>query len=165
MSNGDAKPRGKWAKVIPIASALIVAATPGVYSAWQSAKQALEQRLETRVRDTQEGDLQAAVKANAEAIKAIQQSQVTHRDLVDLVLKIQASQRPAVARPTPRPRPPRNPFADGASTPLSSTIAALRTKAAAGSKAREKAAQALKRAPALKPASKVRDQIEQKTAF
>jgi hypothetical protein len=165
VSNGDAKPKGKWGKVITIGSALVVAATPGVYSAWQSAKQAFEQRLEKRVRDTQEGDLQAVVKANTEAIKALKASMVTHRDLVDLIVKLQASNRPAVARPTPRPRPRPNPAADGASRPLSSAIAALRTKAAAGSKARQKAAQALKRAPALKPAAKVRDQIEQKKAF
>jgi hypothetical protein len=161
----DAKPKGKWGKVITIGSALIVAATPGVYSAWQSAKQSWEQRLEKRVRDTQEGDLQAAVKANAEAIKALKDSMVTHRDLVDLIVKLQASNRAEVAREHPRPRPRPNPAADSASRPLSSAIAALRTKAAAGSKARQKAAQALKRAPALKPAAKVRDQIEQKKAF
>lgn len=159
--DGDTKPRGKWAKLIPIASALIVAATPGVYSAWQSARQAWEQRLEKRVRDTQEGDLQAAVKANADAIKALKGGMVTHRDLLDLVVKLRAE--PPAA--THRPRTSSNRPAAAPRGALDSAIAKLRGKARGETAARQKAAQALKRAPALKPAAKVRDQIQQKAAF
>lgn len=158
------KPK-KWAKAVTIGSALIVAATPGVYSAWQSAKQAWEQRTEIRVRDAQEGDLQKAIKANAEAIRALKASMITHRDLVDLVLKLRADHHPQPVAIRVRPRARHNSAPARTSVALDGAIAKLRTKAAAGSKARQKATQALQSAPAFKPATQVRAIEQKKIAF
>lgn len=153
MSDEPKAPRGRAAKLIPIASALIVAATPGVYSAWQGAKQAWTQRQEQRLRDAQETDLQRAVQAHTEAIRAIKEAMVTHRDLVDLVIKLRAA-TPAPERP--RPSPPRATPSDAPTAALLAEIAKLRASAGTGDKARDKATKALRTMPALKPPAEAR---------
>jgi hypothetical protein len=130
---------------VTAASALVVAATPGVYSAWEAAKAKWTQRQEQKLRDAQEGDLQKAVKAHTEAIEAIRQSMVTHKDLVDLVLKLRA--------PHHRRRP------DPQNAALQAELGRLRQEASAGAKARDKAVQALRKLPKLKAAPEVRQAI------
>lgn len=156
MSDEPKAPRGRAAKLIPIASALIVAATPGVYSAWQGAKQAWTQRQEQRLRDAQETDLQRAVQAHTEAIRAIKESMVTHRDLVDLVIKLRAATPAPDPAARPRPRPPRNAPPEPATAALLAEIAKLRVSARTGDKARDKATKALRTMPALKPPAEAR---------
>jgi hypothetical protein len=59
--------------LISITAALLVAATPGIYSAWQTAQQEWKQKLKTEqvVRDRQEHDLQRYVKANKQELDSL----------------------------------------------------------------------------------------------
>jgi len=67
---------GKKRAIITLATAAVVAATPGVYSAWQSAKQEWKSKLkdEQEVRDKQENDLQKYVVANKDEIDRLRVS-------------------------------------------------------------------------------------------
>lgn len=146
----------KRRNLIAIASAIVVAATPGAYTAWQAAKEAAKAKLvikgEQRVRDRQEADLQKWVKANAEAIAEIKRSMVTHKDLLDLALRLREVSRVRATRPG-RPAPP--PVAA-----MSAAVGKLKEKARAEDKARQKAAQALEKRPKLKPAQQTRQLLK-----
>jgi len=159
----DPEKKKKRNRLIQVATAVAVAATPGVYSAWQGAKAEWKARREIKVRDTQEGDLQQAVKANAAAIGALKESMITHKDLLELVMQLRAERHSR--RPTRVHRPRTNAPPPAPAPALAAEMAKLRGKAQAEDKAREKAAKALKRAPELKPAQAVRKKLEQRAAF
>lgn len=79
----------KWVGII---SAAIITATPGVYAAWQGAKQAWQVRVEAEVSDKQAVDLQQYVKALEVEVTHLQQTCVTHKDLVGFLLQLQRPQ-------------------------------------------------------------------------
>ena len=72
-----------------------IAAVPGVYSAWETASNAAKARknaimvtTEKKVRDTQERDLQQYAKVNQSEILALKSSCVTHKQLLDYMIKL-----------------------------------------------------------------------------
>jgi septal ring factor EnvC (AmiA/AmiB activator) len=104
-------------------AAALVAATPGVYGAWQSAKQEWKEKLhkEQTVRDKQERDLQSYVKANKQEIDTLKGSikdlkhelAMTRTQLVSVVVLLsQQARRPAamsdavkkLTKPAPAPK-------------------------------------------------------------
>lgn len=148
----------KRARHIALAVAVLTAATPGVYSAWESAKAALKAKQEEVVRDRQEGDLQKNVRALAVAVEALRESSVTHKDLVDLVLKLRARRRP---RHHGRLAPP----VGAREQELERKLAALRKRAEVGARAITRAAAAKRAAPRLRPAKKVRQLVLRENGF
>lgn len=73
----------KKSPYIALAATILAAATPGVYSAYQSAKQEWKQKLqiEQQTRDSQESDIQANIRTHSAAIELLKTSCVTYRDL------------------------------------------------------------------------------------
>jgi hypothetical protein len=149
-----AQKRRNW---IAIGSAIVVAATPGAYNAWSAAKEAAKAAarvgVEVKTRDRQEADLQRWVKANAEAIAEIKRSMVTHRELLDLALRLREVSQSPRRRPTA-----------AAGAPLAASVDRLREKAKLEEAARQRAAQALKERPPLKSAGQIRQQVKQESA-
>jgi len=159
------KGNGKRGKFIAVAAALITAATPGVYGAWQAAKAAFAAKTERKVNDEATADLQAWAAAAKRRLDQLEQTCVTHRELVDFALKLgRPSCRPgfelrgdrcvkvrvvATAQPEPPPAP----------APPAGVLDKLKAKAAKAAKARP-----APKLPALKPTSKIRAMIEQKAA-
>lgn len=109
--------------IITIATAVVVGATPGVFSFWQSLKQEWKEKLkdEQEVRDKQEQDLQVYVKANKSEIDLLKitikdlrhELSMTRTQLVSVVVLLsQQSRRPAVVsdavkkltKPMPAPK-------------------------------------------------------------
>lgn len=80
----------KKAQIIGIATAIIVAATPGVYSAYQSARQEWKQKLsvEQQTRDHQEKDIQDVITAHDSSIELLRKSCVTHRELFPILMSM-----------------------------------------------------------------------------
>lgn len=81
------------AKFAGVVSAVLISATPGVYGAWQTAKQAYLNGQEAKTRDSQEEDLQKWVLANKKEIDALKERCATHRDLLDLAIRLQQPDR------------------------------------------------------------------------
>jgi len=160
------KSNGKRGKLVAIAAAVITAATPGVYGAWQAAKTAFEQKTEREVNDKATGDLQAWAAAAKKRLDQLEQMCVTHRELVDFALKLghatgcrdgwelrgnRCVKVRVVATAPPAPAP--------ASKPPAALLDKLKAKAAAAG-----AAKPAPKLPALKPPSQIRALIEQKAA-
>lgn len=146
-----AKKRARW---IGIATSFVVAATPGVYSAWQSAKTAWKQRVESRKADTQEEALAKNVEALKAEISALEKSCVSQKDLVDLVIKLKAVAAPQTPRRSDRPAMART------RTEIQSKIDDLRKRVEAAEAARAKATAKTKAAPKLKRPAAVRRMIQ-----
>lgn len=83
----ETRRKTKW---VALVTALVSAATPGVYSAWQTARTAWEQRVEARKSDVQEEALAANVEALRAELTALEKSCATQRDLVDLLVRLRA---------------------------------------------------------------------------
>lgn len=154
---------GRKAKIIAIVSGVLVAATPGVYGAFQSAKEEWKQKLavETATRDKQEYDLQANVKAHESAIQALEKSCVTHKELLSIVLKLQRQS------PGWRRRPASVRASDPAPTPgtLEDRVVKLRAKVKIEKAAVKQYKLNKIKKPMLKPADSVRKQIIQQIRF
>ena len=136
-------------KVVAIIAAVITVATPGVYSAWQSAKTAWAQRLEQKTRDSQEGDVAKNVKALQAQIKAIEKTCVSHKDLIDILLKMNKSGMGVGGVSVKK----------SIAKPLSDQIGILEGKAVKALKAQTKAVKAVKAAPKIRSSDQVRQQI------
>jgi hypothetical protein len=133
--------------------AALVVALPGAYAAIRSGSAAGEAevatvesraRIEARVRDHQEADLQKHVAALAAEVAALRTSVVTHRDLVDLVLKLRAPARERRVARTERERA------------LGRRLADLRVQGAVADVAVVAAKVTKAALPRLRPAAKVR---------
>jgi len=99
----QATPTSSKSQIVAIVSAALVASAPGFYSAWQQTKVDFQARraniqasqakqrlkVEQQVRDKQERDLQKYVKALEADIKEVKKSCVSHKDMIDLILKLQ----------------------------------------------------------------------------
>jgi hypothetical protein len=164
---------GKRAKVVAIAAAVITAATPGVYAAWQAAKSAFEARTEQQVTDKTSGDLQAWAAAAKARLDALEKTCVTHRELVGVVLQFRAAPAATcrhgfelragrcvrlrvVATAPPTRTPP------AAAKPPVKLLKALKAKAAAGAKVKAQAKRAAGGLPALKKPGELRQMIQKK---
>lgn len=147
----------KRTKLITLIAGLLTAATPGIYGAWESAKTALKARQEEVVRDKQENDLQKNVQALQVAVAALQKSAVTHRDLVDLIVKLKDHQEHQPRRPTPS--------STARELELEQKLAELKKQAEMAAKAAKRAAEASKAAPRLKPAKQIRQLVQQANPF
>ena len=148
----SARKERRKAKLVGLVTSIVVAATPGVYSAWQSAKNAWQQRIEQKTRDTQEVDLQKNVESLEKTITALEKSCVSHKDLVELVLKIKdmhAGSRRRVHRSTDRERE------------LEREIAEIKNRVAAAAKAKRSADIAKATKPKFKSPAAVRQMIQQ----
>ena len=147
----------KRAKIVGIISAVAVAATPGVYSAWQNAKAAYQQRVERTARDTQEIDLIKTVKSLELAIVALQKSSVTHQELIDIILKIRNSSDQRFSRA---------PASTGnRESELDRKIETLEKKIEESSKAQRKADVAFDTKPKLKSPTELREIVQQQAAL
>lgn len=142
-------------KLTALIVSIATAAAPGVYSAYQSAKTAYQQRVEEKTRDKQESSLTKNVKSLQADVDAVEKSCVTHKDLVDLVLKLRDSQ-PGRVRVSRRPRPP-----SPREQALLSKIASLKAKADVAKQAQDKAKVIRKAAPKLRPVKYIRQQVQQ----
>lgn len=154
-------------QIIALVSAALVASAPGFYSAWQQAKvdfqakRAARQagqtkqrlKLEQQVRDKQEGDLQKYVKALEADIKQVKQSCVSHKDLIELMLKLQKPQRPNHSMSRERWHRARTRY-------LMRKVRAMRLKVKAAEAAAELAKHRHK--PALRSAGQYRQIIQRK---
>lgn len=138
----------KKTKLVGLVSAVAIAATPGVYSAWESAKQAYQAKQEQKVNDKQNIDLQKFVKALEVEVAALRKSMVTHKDLVDLLFKLreQGHRRRAPARPDQE---------------LDEKIKVLKEKAAKADAAAKVATTVKKALPALKSPAETRQLVKQ----
>lgn len=88
-----------------IITAAILAAVPGFYSAWQTAKVEYQQRTaskkvqqtvsqEQKLVDHMDKRYRKYIKALEDEIAAVKRTSVTHKDLLDLVIKLQQTQKP-----------------------------------------------------------------------
>lgn len=143
-------------KLIGLVSALVVATTPGVYSAWQAAKASYIQRVDRVARDTQEINLQKVVQALEKSIVALEKSCVTHQELIDLVVKLRLADSTSGAS---RNRTPASAFNDDQ---LAGKIRTLEAKVDVAEKARRAADVAKEVAPKLRPPEEIRQMVEQR---
>lgn len=155
--SGELRRATKKAKTISLIAGLITAATPGVYGAWQAAKASLKTKQEEVVRDKQEGDLQKNIASLQGSLEALRKSAVTHKDLVDLVLKLKATAPPARRRPQPA--------VTAREQELQRKLAALTKRAQAGAQASRKADAVKRAAPRLKPAKQTRQLVQKANGF
>lgn len=135
--------------LVALISAVIVSITPGIYSAWQTAKNEYKAKTaqgrmltERKVRDHQEKTIQKYVKGLETEIKAIKQSCVTHKDLIDIVLKL---------------RPRKNSYDKAKSLYLLAKINRLRESMLRAKRAKQK----ILKKPKLHPAQYIRKSLKQ----
>lgn len=140
-------------------AAAVVVALPGAYAAvrTQSAADSGRLRTEVVVRDRQEEATRRHVEALRREIAAVREAAVTHRELLDLVLKMRARRR--AYRPRSSSRATEVSERERA---LERKLTALRARDKRASEAKA-AARAVRRGlPRLRPAAAVRKSVEQK---
>lgn len=102
----DGEDKGKKTKLTALISSIVVAAAPGVYSAYQTAKNERKQQAETKEAAKQERALQQWATSNKVEIGILKKTCVTHQDLYDVTRKLQHrfARRSRSADPTARER-------------------------------------------------------------
>jgi hypothetical protein len=164
-SGEQRKAERRKTKIVTLVTAIVTAATPGVYSAWQTAKNAHKQKVEQKTRDTQETDLQKNVAAAQSELTALSKSCVTHKDLVDLIVKLRDTRRSyRPHRPHTNRSPRTQPQPNAREEALLAKIAALKAKSRVATKARKKADVVRKAAPKLRPVKLIRQQVQKQLA-
>jgi hypothetical protein len=140
--------------------AAAIVALPGAYGALKGSTSVdaskvetveTKAKTETAVRDRQEADLQKHVAALAAEVAALRASAVTHKDLVDLVVRLRS--QPHRYRRTERERE------------LERRVEALRAKSVVADNLAVAAKVTKAGLPKLRPAAKVRRVLEQRAGF
>lgn len=149
-SEGENGRRAALAKLI----AAVLVALPGSYAAVRTQYAADEDvvKTEVKVRDVQEAVIQKHVEAIRREIEALRKSSVTHRELLDLVLRLRDRER------VPRPRSPAR-AREAEEDELQKKIETLRKRDAAGKRARSTSAAVQRKLPAFRPAPALRKAI------
>lgn len=149
--------KGKRAKTVALISAIITAATPGVYAGIKSAEIAWKQHVESKKADVQEAALAKNVEALKSEFSALEKACVTHKDLLDLTLKMRTvANAPVVRRPS-------RPAVSRVESELSKKVDVLRKRLATAKVAKSKARAQTKAAPLLKSSESVRIMIQKKS--
>jgi hypothetical protein len=159
--SGEVKKMQRKTKIAAFVVSVATAASPGIYSAWQSAKNAYQQRVEQKTRDTQETDLQKNVKGNTSAIDTLGKTCATHKDLLALAMQLQQVRATATSD---HPRRRRSDRADlqRQRDELARKLAALKEAARKETAAKAKLKTIKRARPAMRKADAVRKMIQQK---
>lgn len=148
--------RGKRAAVGKLVAAVLVA-LPGAYAAVRAQSAADEETVatEVKVRDVQEAIVRRHVESLRREIEALRKSAVTHRELLEVVMKLRDRDR------VYRPRSPvRRREATASERELETKIDAIRKRDVAAVKAKAKATKVQKTLPKFRPAPAIRKAIK-----
>lgn len=158
----DEEQRKKRIALIGKVVAAIIVALPGAYGAVKSAGAADDSKveLEKAVRDKQEATLQEHVKVLRAELDALRKAAVTHKELLELAMKLR--DRATVVRPR---SPARRTELSARERALAAELAALKKKQAAAKVATGGAKAKAEKLPKLRPAPAVRTDIAQKKSF
>lgn len=142
--------------------AAVLVAMPGAYAAvrTQDSADAGKLRTEVVVRDRQEDAFRRHFEVIRTEIRAVREAAVTHRELLDVIVKFRA--RTTSARPR---SPARRAAASVRERELEEELRALRTKERTARAAGRRTAAAQRALPRLRPAAVVRRDVERKMAF
>lgn len=148
-------------KLYATITGFLVVATPGVYSAWQGAKLkysqhvaskkvALEQKIERKKSDAQERDLAKNLEALKLKVVALEATCVSHKDLIELTIKLKTLGEHSSHRRSSRP------IRSKASEGLAKRLKTLKVKVAKARKIRVRAAAKMRSAPKMRDPGAVR---------
>lgn len=158
MANEDEARKKRVATIGKVVAAVIVA-LPGAYGAVRGASSADDSKveLERKIRDRQEETLQLHVKALRAEIEALRKATVSHKELLELAMKLRA--RHEVVRPR---SPARRVELSEREKALAAELAELKKKQAEGRAKEEKAKATAAKLPKLRPAPALRQDVAQK---
>jgi hypothetical protein len=137
--------------------AAVLVALPGAYAAirTQYNADADSVRTEVVVRDRQEDAIRRHVEALRREIAAVREAAVTHRDLLELVIKLR--ERAAIVRPR---SPARRAEVSERELELERKLGALRKREKSAVAAKKAVAAAQRKLPALRPSDVVRRAVQ-----
>jgi aconitase A len=159
MANEDEAARKKRIALIGKVVAAVIVALPGAYGAVRGASSADDAtvELERKIRDRQEAALQQHVKALRAEIDALRKATVSHKELLELAMKLRA--RHEVVRPR---SPARRTEVSERERALAAELAELKRKQVEGKAASGAAKATTTKLPKLRLAPALRQDVAQK---